>query len=448
MAGRIDRRVIKLEVAFGSDRQAIVIKRDQDLIVNDIMQDIQKVFRIPMEEQVIFHMGKNICDFPNERLEVMAIENNHPIRVNQDSELPQRSPRNILPYNGMPGYVNGQQQLDPISYLKEISPQRVPDPTPYQLQMYNQNMQSNPNPFPAAPQDVLKLYAALGSEREYVLVNGKKPLSIADLKVELCRIFRIAPEQQNIVFKGYALHEYKDNAPLETFGLENNSQIHVWPKSDVHPGHNQVRLPPMGLAAMASPRMANDQMFSPRIPGFNMPSNNRPNNDNVPNEVIKLEIQHGSDRIPVICKGQNGQTLTINDLQQELQKVTSVPIEEQRLYFKSQELQLFPFKTLKESGLENNNTVKLVGDPSKMRYSNYFGRINANQTVDTQFWGNPEFQRNNNIIRTQEMMGQAPITQQQYQAPQQQQSYAALMGGGNNANQSQVFGQAPPSNRF
>jgi hypothetical protein len=295
---------------------------------------------------------------------------------------------------------------------------------------------------------VLKLYASLGSEREYVLVNGKKPLCIADLKMELSRIFRIPPDQQNIVFKGYSLHEYMDNAPLETFGLENNSPIQVWPKSGLHPNHNQVRLPPMGGAmaanAMASPRMImpKDQMYSPRIPGFNFVPQ-RPNNDNVPNEVIKLEIQHGSDRIPLICKGENGQTLTINDLQRELEKVTAVPIAEQRIYFKSQELQVFPFKTLKESGLENNNTVKLVGDPAKMRYSNYFGRINPNVPVETQFWGNPEFQRNNNIIRTQEMMGQAPIHQSS-----QQQSYAALMGNGNNSNQSQVYGQAPPSNRF
>ena len=113
-------------------------------------------------------------------------------------------------------------------------------------------------------------------------------------------------------------------------------------------------------------------------------------------EVLKLEIQHGSDRIPLILKGQN-KYLTVLDLQNELERVTAVPLEDQRIYFRSQELHLFTHKTLKELGLENNNVVKLVGEPSKVRYSNYFGRLNPNipNSVDQQFWGNPEFQRQN-----------------------------------------------------
>ncbi len=143
MARRMDRKVIKLEAAYGSDRQPIVIKRNQDLIVRDLMEDIQRTFRIPQEELVIFHKGTNLCDFPNEKLENLGIENNHQIRVTQDTDLPNRSPRAIpaaymaaansqgLSFNNQP-----QQGLDPISYLKEISPQRVPDPTPYQIEMY------------------------------------------------------------------------------------------------------------------------------------------------------------------------------------------------------------------------------------------------------------------------------------------------------------------------
>ena len=55
-----------------------------------------------------------------------------------------------------------------------------------------------------------------------------------------------------------------------------------------------------------------------------------------------------------------------------------MPVKDQRLFFKSQELHLTPNKTLRESEIENNCLIKLVGDPSKIRYSNYFGRLNAN----------------------------------------------------------------------
>ena len=35
------------------------------------------------------------------------------------------------------------------------------------------------------PRDVLKLYVTYGSDREYILVHGRKPLMIYDLKLEL-----------------------------------------------------------------------------------------------------------------------------------------------------------------------------------------------------------------------------------------------------------------------
>ena len=57
MARRMDRKVIKLECAFGPERQPILVKRDHDLVVRDLMQEIQKTYRIPMEEQVVFHKG-------------------------------------------------------------------------------------------------------------------------------------------------------------------------------------------------------------------------------------------------------------------------------------------------------------------------------------------------------------------------------------------------------
>ena len=149
MARRMDRKVIKLEAAYGSERQFIIVKRNQDLIVRDIMEEVNRVFRIPMDEQVIFHKGTNLCDFLNDPLENMGVENNHQIRVCRDEELRNRSPRSKQAY--MYGHLNQSQQagssggggsqqanrpLSPVSYLKEISPQRVPDPTPHKVQVY------------------------------------------------------------------------------------------------------------------------------------------------------------------------------------------------------------------------------------------------------------------------------------------------------------------------
>jgi hypothetical protein len=128
----------------------------------------------------------------------------------------------------------------------------------------------------------------------------------------------------------------------------------------------------------------------------------------LPSEILKIEVQHGSDRHGVILKNSNG-LLTVLDLENELEKITSVPAKDQRIYFKSQELDLTPFKNLKECGLVNNSFVKLVGEPSKMRYSNIFGRLNpttksSNDTSSShQFFNglhvgnhntyNPNFQR-------------------------------------------------------
>lgn len=139
MARRMDRRVIKLEAAYGSERQFIVVKRNQELIVRDVMEEINRVFRIPMDELVIFHKGTNLCDYVNEKLENLGVENNHPIRVCRDEELVKRSPRGKaqFQYDDMTGHRQPQNRaLSPVSYLKEIAPDRVPDPTPYKVQMY------------------------------------------------------------------------------------------------------------------------------------------------------------------------------------------------------------------------------------------------------------------------------------------------------------------------
>lgn len=93
--------------------------------------------------------------------------------------------------------------------------------------------------------------------------------------------------------------------------------------------------------------------------------------------MIKIEIQHGSDRHPLILKGQN-KNLSVLDLQNELERLTAVPVRDQKLFFRSQELHMTPYKTLRECEVENNNVIKLIGEPSKIRYSNYFGRMPVN----------------------------------------------------------------------
>lgn len=93
--------------------------------------------------------------------------------------------------------------------------------------------------------------------------------------------------------------------------------------------------------------------------------------------MLKIEIQHGSDRHQLILKGHE-RSITVQDLQNEVERLTAVPVRDQRLYFKAQELHLTPNKTLKECDIENNCVIKMVGDPSKIRYTNYFGRVNPN----------------------------------------------------------------------
>ena len=134
----MDRKTVKLEAAFGSERQFIVVNRKQDLIVRDLMEEVQRVFKIPIDEQVIFHKGTNLCDFIHESLETLGVENNHTIRVTRDPDLPNRSPRRgqIYPGNSY-SYPSGTGAAPPavynaVNYVNEVSPQNVPYQTVYQ----------------------------------------------------------------------------------------------------------------------------------------------------------------------------------------------------------------------------------------------------------------------------------------------------------------------------
>ena len=53
---------------------------------------------------------------------------------------------------------------------------------------------------------------------------------------------------------------------------------------------------------------------------------------------------------------------------EELQRITSVPVQNQKLYFRGQELQHVRERSLREAGIDNNAQVRLIGDPMKTRY--------------------------------------------------------------------------------
>ena len=54
MARRQDRKVTKIEAAYGSDRQTFIVKRTYDLRVRDVQDDAAKAFRIPVDEIILY----------------------------------------------------------------------------------------------------------------------------------------------------------------------------------------------------------------------------------------------------------------------------------------------------------------------------------------------------------------------------------------------------------
>ena len=54
MARRQDRKVIKIEAAYGSDRQTFIVKRNYDLRVRDVQDDAAKAFRMPVDEIILY----------------------------------------------------------------------------------------------------------------------------------------------------------------------------------------------------------------------------------------------------------------------------------------------------------------------------------------------------------------------------------------------------------
>jgi len=56
------------------------------------------------------------------------------------------------------------------------------------------------------------------------------------------------------------------------------------------------------------------------------------------------------------------------DLMDELQRITTVPTYNQKLFYRGQELQLMKERTLRDVGIDNNAQVRLIGEPTKQRY--------------------------------------------------------------------------------
>ena len=54
MARRPDRKVIKIEAAYGSDRQTIIVRRNQDLRVRDVQEDASKIFKMPTNQIILY----------------------------------------------------------------------------------------------------------------------------------------------------------------------------------------------------------------------------------------------------------------------------------------------------------------------------------------------------------------------------------------------------------
>jgi hypothetical protein len=396
MARRQDRKVIKIEAAYGSDRQTIIVKRNYDLRVRDVQEDASKIFKMPADQIILYWKGRNICDTPNELLEGLGIENNHTMRVCREDDPAQQNRRKELRSHGAP-----DQQYPPSNDIYKQQPypqyqQQQQQPYSNYPTMYDPNQQqqqpfgtspranyyqqlTNPNPngqAPAAASFVTNLQVGFGDRHEGLVIGRPHPITVYDLQVELQQRFNIPVLEQNVAYNGMPLTHFPPDASLDTVGIGNNSFISLWYKNagpnNLQQQQLQQPLPP----PPPPPAQFYDGSQSPRgIGGPNDLSPRRMDNSNNINDpiqnggnqdVLKIEVFHGSDRHVLILRSTNN--LRIVDLMEELQRITSVPVQNQKLYFRGQELQNFKDRTLRDCGIDNNAQVRLIGDPTKARY--------------------------------------------------------------------------------
>ena len=80
------------------------------------MQDLEKIYKIPIEEQLVFHKGKNICNYQYDTpLEKLGMENLDQIKILRDSELPYRTSPRSFEHQMTAEYLN-QNQLAQNSF--------------------------------------------------------------------------------------------------------------------------------------------------------------------------------------------------------------------------------------------------------------------------------------------------------------------------------------------
>jgi hypothetical protein len=408
MARRQDRKVIKIEAAYGSDRQTIIVKRTYDLRVRDVQEDASKVFKMPLDQIILYWKGRNICDTPNELLETLGIENNHTMRVCREDDPAQQNRRRELrsytmpdqqysssndiykqqqqpypqyqqqPYSNYQPMYDQQQQQPPYSNYQPIYDQQQQFGTSPRANYYQQL--TNPNAqAPMAATSVLNLQIGFGDRLEGLVVGRPHPITVYDLQVELQQRFNIPILEQNISHNGMALTQYPPDAPLDSLGIVNNSFISLWyrnsaPNNQQQPPASNDYYPPR--QQQPPPSLYTDGSQSPRGGGGpgdisprrmdNSNNNNDPTQNGANQEVLKIEVFHGSDRHVLILRSANN--LRIIDLMEELQRITTVPVQNQKLYFRGQELQGMKDRTLRDAGIDNNAQVRLIGEPIKPRY--------------------------------------------------------------------------------
>ncbi|CAF2536498.1 unnamed protein product [Rotaria sp. Silwood2] len=418
MARRQDRKVIKIEAAYGSDRQTFVVKRNYDLRVRDVQEEASKVFKMPLDQIILYWKGRNICDTPNELLEALGIENNHQMRVCRADDQAQQNRRRETrsfatsdqQYSSSNDLFQQQQQQQQQQFYPQYQQQQQ-QPYPNYPPMYDQQQQqfganpranyyqqlTNPNvATPVAPTFVLNLQIGIGDRVEGLAIGRPHPITVYDLQFELQQRFNTPILDQNVTFNGMPLTQYPPDAPLDSLGVVNNSFIALWYRG---PGSNnqqqqqqQQQQPPppppneyYSARQQPPPSFYGDGSQSTRGSGGQNDlspgrmDNTNSSNDSMQNssnqDVLKIEVFHGSDRHVLILRSSNN--LRITDLMEELERITTVPVQRQKLYFRGRELQQMKDRTLRDAGIDNNAQVRLIGDPTKTRYE---PMITANRT--------------------------------------------------------------------
>jgi hypothetical protein len=75
---------------------------------------------------------------------------------------------------------------------------------------------------------------------------------------------------------------------------------------------------------------------------------------------LKLQVQHGGDIYEMILQTTSNDP-SVEELQQQIEKLLSIPIDEQRIMFKGQSLHEKRQGKLRRYGLTNTSLIRVVG---------------------------------------------------------------------------------------